>query len=1224
MIPKEEEKQYKVSSRMADHMNRAAREFVPDKLLQEKIMDLHPVPTNFKEPPVLDAVTLSTLTTLKKTYTVQRDNTLRRAQSKIRDALGPFSRLWKKFEEANEGTVRLDFKEARTLLEQTAMLMGQSMVSLSHTRRKSVLANLTDEKSAKDLMKNNKEVFEREHSYTNDLLPEEFRDKLQDTHKAVGQVMRNLKFAKHGQPFQRGSHHSAPVGRGQYHNNVQRGRRGGANNAPQRGKISFITFTTPHTVSKTPSHSPNSKGDSPRISDTVQARGTVEVFLESVENHDQRSGDIKPHQGLGYPIHRDTNRNGLSKLVHSEGQSFSDRPRGLRDAGERGHSKDLLRKGSGPIQLIPSGKEGWLTETNIELEKVEPKHTIPPFQNGESEGCEKHHPEGGLDGKNRHEGCLFHSATESKLTKICQIQVEKPNIQIPLPVLRNRTGTEVVYKTSESADIIPAKAEHSTGHISGRHIDFRVVEGGNRDGKRLHSIPPGKPGIRNKSQEIRTEPITDHGIPGCDRGQSDHDYVIDREENNFSHKTLLRDPEKGLMFHKGAEQSIGEANIHFSSSHTMHAPGPTLTTIANTGTENKQVLWLNDNLKQKFQIRTLLVDRKSAPENRETHTDMPPRFDNLLRCGDIGGMGSILPGRKNRGPVDHTGKTTVWGQNKHARTNGGRFSNPHFCDSAPLSQEHTSHDRQQNSISLPSKNGRHDQRATYDENQIHLGISPLKGSEFNSGIPSDRSERGCRLRISPCPGLDRVETLPNSVSKGLPTIRTPRRRPVCIESIPPDPNLHEPKTRPTLHGSRRNATGLDPLLPLRIPPIQPHWESAKESTETPSRHDTNSTSLGNSTVVPNVTEHGNGLPITATKQKIPTSGPSREPPPSDNQQNTPAKCLDDLREKMAGGKISERVNTLLRESRAVGTRANYDSAWKKFDSWCNKREINPVHCPVSDILEFLAAIFDEGREHSTINGARSAISAYHAHVDNKPVGEHPLICALVKGVSNKRPPKPRYCSTWDINTVLRHIISMGQNTGLSHRDLSLKTVLLLAITSAHRGMELHLLTVNLINVHHKHTTFQFYKKHKKTKPGEKPKPSTFHGAPGNPLLCPCRTINDYISRSREWRIRDDSSKLFHPAQLFLSSKEPHQAVCKPTIAKWMVDMIRRAGVDVSTYKSHSTRGASTSKAASLGLPIDIIVKQGNWSDKSVFEKFYHKPIEEESRRFQETVLSLPE
>ena len=199
---------------------------------------------------------------------------------------------------------------------------------------------------------------------------------------------------------------------------------------------------------------------------------------------------------------------------------------------------------------------------------------------------------------------------------------------------------------------------------------------------------------------------------------------------------------------------------------------------------------------------------------------------------------------------------------------------------------------------------------------------------------------------------------------------------------------------------------------------------------------------------------------------------------------------------------------------------------------------------------------------------------------------------------------------------------MGENSGLNHRELSLKTALLLAITSAHRGKELHLLSVNLLNIHHKHSTFQFHKKHKKTKPGKIPKPSTFHRSPGNRLLCPCTTLDDYVRRSREWRIRDHTSKLYQPDQLFLSSIEPHQAVSKSTIATWMVDMIRKAGVDVSTYKSHSTRGASTSKAASLGLPIDIIVKQGNWSNNTVFEKFYYKPIEEDSRKFQETVLSL--
>ena len=241
---------------MADHLNRASREFIPDKLLQEKILDRHPVPTNFKEPPVLDDVTLNTLNAMKKNYTVQKNNALKRAQNKIRDALGPFSRLWSHFEQVKSNRTRINLDETRVLFEQSAMLLGQAQVSLNHTRRKAILSNLTDEKSAKELLKNNKEVFEREHTYSNDLLPEEFRDNLQDTHKAVGQVMKNLKGLKGRQPFQKGSPHSAPMGRGHNHNG-QGGRRGGANanNTPQRGKENTLIIPSPHPIFKAPSHS---------------------------------------------------------------------------------------------------------------------------------------------------------------------------------------------------------------------------------------------------------------------------------------------------------------------------------------------------------------------------------------------------------------------------------------------------------------------------------------------------------------------------------------------------------------------------------------------------------------------------------------------------------------------------------------------------------------------------------------------------------------------------------------------------------------------------------------------------------------------------------------------------------------------------------------------------------------------------------------------------------
>ena len=49
-----------------------------------------------------------------------------------------------------------------------------------------------------------------------------------------------------------------------------------------------------------------------------------------------------------------------------------------------------------------------------------------------------------------------------------------------------------------------------------------------------------------------------------------------------------------------------------------------------------------------------------------------------------------------------------------------------------------------------------------------------------------------------------------------------------------------------------------------------------------------------------------------------------------------------------------------------------------------------------------------------------------------------------------------------------------------------------------------------------------------------------------------------------------------------------------------------AGIDTNQFKGHSTRAASTSKAAEKGVSISYILKQAHWSQES-FQKFYNKP-----------------
>ena len=75
-----------------------------------------------------------------------------------------------------------------------------------------------------------------------------------------------------------------------------------------------------------------------------------------------------------------------------------------------------------------------------------------------------------------------------------------------------------------------------------------------------------------------------------------------------------------------------------------------------------------------------------------------------------------------------------------------------------------------------------------------------------------------------------------------------------------------------------------------------------------------------------------------------------------------------------------------------------------------------------------------------------------------------------------------------------------------------------------------------------------------------------------------------------------------------------------TSRRWTRDMMVAGGIDPSLFSRHSTRSASTSKAA-LKLPLSTILSTVGWARESTFAKFYKKPLEDRGR-FATAVLSV--
>ena len=179
-----------------------------------------------------------------------------------------------------------------------------------------------------------------------------------------------------------------------------------------------------------------------------------------------------------------------------------------------------------------------------------------------------------------------------------------------------------------------------------------------------------------------------------------------------------------------------------------------------------------------------------------------------------------------------------------------------------------------------------------------------------------------------------------------------------------------------------------------------------------------------------------------------------------------------LREREQAETLPTNVANLLVHSRRSGTNNNYASHWRQFTSWCDKKKENPFHCNLNTILEYLTEMYDQGREYSTINGHRSAISLYHPLIDGIQVGKHPTTRQLLKAISNKRPPQPRLAAVWDVQQVIKYIKAMPENTELTTRQLAMKATRLTALTCIPRASELHKLDTKYLEIKEDHLTFQ--------------------------------------------------------------------------------------------------------------------------------------------------------
>jgi len=175
-------------------------------------------------------------------------------------------------------------------------------------------------------------------------------------------------------------------------------------------------------------------------------------------------------------------------------------------------------------------------------------------------------------------------------------------------------------------------------------------------------------------------------------------------------------------------------------------------------------------------------------------------------------------------------------------------------------------------------------------------------------------------------------------------------------------------------------------------------------------------------------------------------------------------------------------------------------------------------------------------------------------------------------------------------TVL-YIKSLDINESLTLHKLTLKIVILLALTILSRSVDYSRLDIRICFINHGVTFKPIYLAILPSLSEDLFSPEFTQDV----CLCPVAILNSY-----EWSLDSVIQKSnFSQTCLILSLIGKHIPVTNSTMARWLLICLLEAGINISVFKAHLVRET----AAWVGVTEADILKAANWSLEETFQTF---------------------
>ena len=227
----------------------------------------------------------------------------------------------------------------------------------------------------------------------------------------------------------------------------------------------------------------------------------------------------------------------------------------------------------------------------------------------------------------------------------------------------------------------------------------------------------------------------------------------------------------------------------------------------------------------------------------------------------------------------------------------------------------------------------------------------------------------------------------------------------CIPDVSSIPSLYGLEARSGRSGNECHVSTMGKNVAICLSFIHPKTSGIAEAKERRNHNDIGGTNMAITSIVFSSSEYVYPKPTFIATSERPTSGHIRKNSSFGSKRNFKTGSLVGFCKSLASKGISGKAAKLISDSRRENTISSYESAWCQWAGWCGKQKIDPFRCPLKFASDYLSDIFEKGQAYRTINVHKSAISAYHEPLHGFPIVQSPLVCSLLGGVFNHRPPQ---------------------------------------------------------------------------------------------------------------------------------------------------------------------------------------------------------------------------